>query len=270
VDVRVRIAHLSTQLAWLRIGSAEAAPTGRLRSAKVDGASRLTRASVDLTDAILSGNGDALEEASRQEEHSVRIRAGLHLAGIALGDGHEDEAARLLRIVLSSQPTPGQLQFEAPFLKDLYSWARKTGWPLPAELPTPSRKVEVPLYGGLRMSVAERPVHLELTQEAAAVASRLCDVHEETVDQLCRYVLGRSGTGGRAALARALRRLRLVFGTQDCVRVDDEVVRLDRRWEWRAKKGSGPVAFAGLDSDYARDVELNRSTGRRQRTDSDG
>lgn len=35
-------------------------------------------------------------------------------------------------------------------------------------------------------------------------------------------------------------------------------LRADRRWSWTAVDGKGPVAFLGIDSDYARDVELRR------------
>lgn len=257
VDVRVRIAHLQAQLVWLQTGRATAAGLVRtLRSTGSAGASRLARASVALSDDILSGDVHALDEASRQAEHSVRVRAGLHLAEIALHEGDEDTAARRLESVLSDRPLPGQLQFEAPFLRDLYAWARASGRPLPEELPTPPRTVVVPLYGHPRLVVADRPVHLDLTPEAAAIACRLCEVGEERADTLCRYVLGRSGRPGRAVLARAIRRLRLAFGTQDCVSVERDTVRLNPFWEWRAGEGVGSVAFSEIDSDYARDVAL--------------
>lgn len=259
VDVRVRIAHLQAQLVWLRTGRSAAAGLVRtLRASGSAGAGRLARASVDLSDDILSGDVNALDEASRRAEHSVRVRAGLHLAGIALHGGDETETARRLDSVLAARPLPGQLQFEAPFLRDLYAWARASGRPLPQEPPTPPRTVLAPLYGRPRLVVADRPVHLDLTPEAAAIACRLCEVGGESEETLCRYVLGRSGRPGRAVLARAIRRLRLAFGTQDCVKTDNGTVRLNPLWEWRTDEGAGSVAFSGLDSDYARDVELRR------------
>ncbi|AIZ45156.1 hypothetical protein QR90_08645 [Deinococcus radiopugnans] len=259
VDVRVRIAHLQAQLVWLQTGRAAAAGLVRtLQATGSAGAGRLARASVELSADILSGDVRALDEASRRAEHSVRVRAGLHLAEIALHEGDENAAARRLESVLSTRPLPGQLQFEALFLRDLYAWARASGRPLPEEPPTPPRTVRVHLYGHPRLVVADRPVRLDLTPEAAAIACRLCEVGEEQSDTLCRYVLGRSGRPGRAVLARAIRRLRLAFGTLDCVSVEHDTVRLNPLWEWRASEGAGSVAFSELDSDYARDVELRR------------
>lgn len=260
VDVRARILHLRAQLLWLE-GEREAASalSGELRSDLTPEASRLTRSSAILTDAIFTGNVGALQDAARQEEHSVRVRARLHLAGTALQLGDPAGAARHLRAALSALPTPAQLQFEAPFLRELYAWGRHAGFELPQEAAAPVMKAEVHVHGTPRLVVDGRPVHLELSPEAAAIASRLCEVPEESQDVLCRYVLGRTGPSGRAALARALRRLRLAFGTQECLLIDKGTVRTDRRWSWTAVGGKGPVAFSGIDSDYARDVELRRS-----------
>lgn len=259
IDVRVRIQHLLVQLLWL---------SGDLQSTRMaihdllagEGreASRLTRQSLQLTEDILSGNAAALEEAFRQEEHSLRVRAGLYSAHLALLAGDETYVTNRMRAVMTVEPTPAQLQFEAPFLPELYTWCREHGFSLPTPASSPPMEVQLQIQGPPILVISGRPAHVRLSPEAAAVTAYLINTGEAEQNVICRHVLGKQGPSGRSALTRALHRLRIVFGSRECVRLEAGIVQLNSRWKWTLLQGTGTTAFASLDSEFTRNMELRR------------
>ena len=249
-DIKARALLLLVQLDWLT-GQTQRA---RQRLSDVDPLSphisRIIKQQHKLLQGILDQDPELLRAAATEPGKNVQIRAQLHLASLSLRDNNVDEVNRLLSDVTSKRPTPYQWQQDQVFLPQLYAFGQRNGFPLPSPLFAASRQAVLKL-GGQQLTVGDRAIAATLTEDTAAVIAYLAECGERPRQRLNEYVLG---TADSKRLSRALRQLRVLFGTPECVLEERDLLRLNSAWQWRVDHQGAEPAFTRLDTPFTREL----------------